>query len=154
MDSHHEERINELLDNIRADESHNLNDGSGHAGPSNQNKQMNPGYRRKDDGPSACRDWYNDVSEKWSLTDRKDGMSSGSDRSEAGPSTARDWLNTSPQWRYQKDELSLDEGKVALISTQFLYGMQEGKGEQQRTNTIFDMKTWDENSIIILTFCV
>ena len=119
MDSHHEERINELLDNIRADESHNLNDGSRGVGPSNQNKEMNPGYRRKDDGPSACRDWYN-VSEKWSLTDRKDEMISGSVRSEAGPSTARDWHDTSPQWSYEKDELSLDEGKVALISAVFV----------------------------------
>lgn len=119
MDSHHEERINELLDNIRADESHNLNDGSGYAGSSNQNKEMNPGYRRKDDGPSVCRGWY-DASEKWSLTDRKNEMSSGSVRSEAGPSAARDWRDTSPQWMYQKDELSLDEGKVALIPTVFV----------------------------------
>ena len=111
MDSHHEERINELLDNIRADERHNLNDSSRDTGSSNQNSEMNPGYRRKDDDAS----------------DRKDEM-----RSEAGPSTDRDWCNISPQWMHQKDEMCLDEGKMVLNF--FCCFCMRGKVKNERVN--------------------
>ena len=113
MDSHHEERISELLDKIRADES-GADDGSGAAGPSHQIDIVSPGYSIEDVGLSTNQDKC-DSTDKWLF--EKDGMNSGYARSEAGrPSTSKDWCDVSQEWTYKKDKMDVDEGRIVLLS--------------------------------------
>lgn len=79
MESHHEEKITELLGKIRADESSDLNDGGAEPGPSFPRGQSDislkgsyqgpemytSNYGRTDPGPSSQTDWYDSAQESY-----------------------------------------------------------------------------------------
>lgn len=79
MESHHEEKITELLGKIRADESSDLNDGGAEPGPSFPRGQSDMSLKgsyqgpemytsncgRTDPGPSSQTDWYDSAQDSY-----------------------------------------------------------------------------------------
>ena len=114
MESHHEERISELLDKIRADESND--DGASGAGPSHhedwyhvpqeklhEKGEMYSAYDRTDSERLTQRNRSNDPQEKPCHEDEMNADYGGKD---AGSLCYRDWNKTSEKWLNKKDEMN------------------------------------------------
>ena len=118
MESHHEERISELLDKIRADESND--DSASGAGPSHhedwyhvpqeklhEKGEMHSDYDRTDSELLTQRNRSNDPQEK---PYHKDEISADYGGEGAGSLRYRDWYKTSEKWLNNKD--GMDSGFV------------------------------------------
>ena len=91
MESHHEEKITELLDKMRADESNELNYSGAGAGTSRHGAQFDMPQEGSYDRDEIMTDY---------------------DSKDSGPSTHRDWYDNPQEWTYQRDEINADEGTI------------------------------------------